>query len=597
MGWWDYTNIGASASRQNQKHIEKIFEYMGYASEADHSPDGGKRTFDRPAVYYCMRSVNPGIEEQIREVKELQYGVKALRDLLNALFPKTIIYLHSASGNNTSDTWKNSDEIYVPQNMTCYSFDSHTYEGRDRPVKSWKSRFVLEPPPIAFIQALIDISANDGNAELTLLLHELAQKLRDHKIVYEDDGSDTRIISREYDVLKGDEGKSRFDSECREFFRNTKIEEYFDEMEGACKIGKPLWDMIEAGRKAVNANAYGDKDAFEQAIKNLDRNAIVTFSGKHFALTGFGIYEKGVIAEIEKRGGIVHSSMVKMADYLIVCLESPGAAKVKKALEWRQKGVSNLIVSDYQMWRAIFDSGDSKSKEEEEIAVARAAEKEARAAEKAAKEAARNAEKEKERKQRLQYQQEKKAAEHERKLKYEQEKKKEREDRENERKRMQALAAEEAAEKERRRQESIANVLYKPGNEPENIRRRINVLFPKLDAAYPNKQIIALYKDHKKWGETVTELYRLLGYPDGKAFLEAYGYTVVDNKGGRPASNNYDEAILELQRRYPNGSALTTVSALQAANPDLPIKSLANSSKVLYGISLGGYLKKKGILS
>lgn len=41
-------------------------------------------------------------------------------------------------------------------------------------------------------------------------------------------------------------------------------------------------------------------------------------------------------------------------NYLIVCLESPGAAKVKKALEWRQKGASNLIVSDYQMWQAIF---------------------------------------------------------------------------------------------------------------------------------------------------------------------------------------------------------------------------------------------------
>lgn len=197
----------------------------------------------------------------------------------------------------------------------------------------------------------------------------------------------------------------------------------------------------------------------------------------------------------------------------------------------------------------------------------------------------------------LKYKQEKKAAEREQKLKYEQEKKKEREARENERKRMQALAAEEAAEKERQRRESIANVLYKPGNEPENIRRRIDVLFPKLNAAYPNKQIIALYKDHKKWGETVTELYRLLGYPDGKAFLEAYGYTVADNKGGRPSNNNYDEVILELHRRYPNGSRLKSVNALKEANPDLPIKSLVNSSKALYGMSLGEYLKKEGILS
>lgn len=55
MGWWDYTNIGASASRQNQKHVEKIFEYMGDSSMEDYSEDGDECTFDRPAVYYCTR--------------------------------------------------------------------------------------------------------------------------------------------------------------------------------------------------------------------------------------------------------------------------------------------------------------------------------------------------------------------------------------------------------------------------------------------------------------------------------------------------------------------------------------------------------------
>ena len=137
--------------------------------------------------------------------------------------------------------------------------------------------------------------------------------------------------------------------------------QYRPNMEAACKAGKPLQEMIEAGRQAVNANEYGDKDAFEQAIKNLDKTATVTFEGKHFVLSGFGIYEEDVIAEIEKRGGIIHSSMVKMADYLVVCLESPGAVKLKKALEWRQKGASNLIVSDYQMWQAIFGKMDSSS--------------------------------------------------------------------------------------------------------------------------------------------------------------------------------------------------------------------------------------------
>ena len=141
---------------------------------------------------------------------------------------------------------------------------------------------------------------------------------------------------------------------------NKSYAEYCAAMEQACKEGKTLQEMIEVGRKTVNANMYADQDAFEQAIKNIDRDATVSFSGKHFVLTGFGSYEDDVIAEIEKQGGIIHSSMVKMADYLIVCLEGPGASKVKKALEWRQKGAKNHIVSDYQMWQAILGEGRKK---------------------------------------------------------------------------------------------------------------------------------------------------------------------------------------------------------------------------------------------
>ena len=88
-----------------------------------------------------------------------------------------------------------------------------------------------------------------------------------------------------------------------------------------------------------------------------------------------------------------------------------------------------------------------------------------------------------------------------------------------------------------------------------------------------------------------------MGYPDGRAFLEAYGYTVVENKGGRPSSNNYVEVIAELQRRYPNGAGSITVDELKLANSDLPIKALQNSAKELFGMPLGKYLKEIGLLS
>ena len=77
------------------------------------------------------------------------------------------------------------------------------------------------------------------------------------------------------------------------------------------------------------------------------------------------------------------------------------------------------------------------------------------------------------------------------------------------------------------------------GAEPANIKKRIDTLFAKLDNAYPDKVIRSLQRDHKHWAETVKELYRLLGYPDGNSFLEAYGYTVQRGEAGRPKTNNY----------------------------------------------------------
>ena len=60
------------------------------------------------------------------------------------------------------------------------------------------------------------------------------------------------------------------------------------------------------------------------------------------------------------------------------------------------------------------------------------------------------------------------------------------------------------------------------GMEPANLKKRLDTLFPKLNEAYPDKVIRSLARDHKKWAETVTELYRALGYPDSESFLKAY---------------------------------------------------------------------------
>ena len=147
-------------------------------------------------------------------------------------------------------------------------------------------------------------------------------------------------------------------------------------------------------------------------------------------------------------------------------------------------------------------------------------------------------------------------------------------------------------------QQSNAAQPRDPNRIPEGIRKRMDTLFAKLDEAYPDKVIVRLSKDHKKWGETVTELYRLLDYPDYKTFLEAYGYQVnTEDKGGRPKKDPM-EIINELKRRYPNGPEFTTVDELKAANPDLAsrFQSLRNKSNEYFGMPFTQYLRSIGLI-
>lgn len=144
---------------------------------------------------------------------------------------------------------------------------------------------------------------------------------------------------------------------------------------------------------------------------------------------------------------------------------------------------------------------------------------------------------------------------------------------------------------------NATSVLYPPGEEPENIRQRLDRLFAKLDYAYPDKIIVGLNRDHRKWGEAVTELYRLLGYPDSSSFLSAYGYSHPNSTGGRPAGDPM-EVVLELKERYSNGPTCTTLLELEAENPDLSSKfsNLRNRGEKFFGMTLAKYFVQEGIL-
>ena len=630
MGWWDYKNIGASTSRLNKHLVARIFEYMGYCSRPDYAADGEDCSFSEPDVYFCMSSVNPYVDEQIRWVKALDgYDIKDLRDLLNALFPGTIMYIHSASGNNTSDTWENHDEVYNPHDMTCYGIDKYVDYGGGtyQPNRSWKARFDLKPPKLSFVEALISISADDENTELTTMLQKLAEKLKDKTIVYVDDPSDDRKVNKKYDIVEGAEARLQIgyrqpsapqpasgDISCFDYCEQNKawIDKYVSELTDLCS-STTIDNLINSRQNALEYSE--NAEILGAALKNIDTNAVITFEDKHFVFTGLAYHEEMFLEyQIEKRGGIYHPKMVNSCDYLIVSLSTPGSGKVSRALSLKDRGFGIQMITEYQLWNALCDKkfnvmSDEEAKallerrkqekkneeaerlkkkqEQEEAKIKREAARQEQLAERRRIAQEAQEKREIERQQREEAKQ--KLAEETARIRQEKEKAKEERER-------QAIAAREQRELQRQEARANAVILYSPGNEPERIQKRIATLFEKLDGAYPDKRIQGLNKNHKKWGETVTELYRILGYADSVSFLEAYGYTVVQDGGGRKTSVDPVAIIKELHRRYPNGAGNVNMDYLKAENPDIPWKTLANNAQAYFGTTLSAYLKGISII-
>lgn len=140
-------------------------------------------------------------------------------------------------------------------------------------------------------------------------------------------------------------------------------------------------------------------------------------------------------------------------------------------------------------------------------------------------------------------------------------------------------------------------VKYRPGEEPEDIKNRLDRLFSKFAVAFPDKKYFGLSSTHKKWGEAVTDLYRKLGYRSGADFLAAYGYTPADGvTGGRP-KKDYGTILEQVKAKYPDGPVWTSVQELIDDNPDVPeLNTLRAKSQQIFGCKFLDYCIQYGLL-
>ena len=143
-------------------------------------------------------------------------------------------------------------------------------------------------------------------------------------------------------------------------------------------------------------------------------------------------------------------------------------------------------------------------------------------------------------------------------------------------------------------------VLYTPGNEPEVIRGKVDSAIRRLKEYYPDSKITrGIQQDHRELAKDISGLYQWLGYENQAAMLAAYGFTVAfESKGGRPATNDYQQIIKALQEKYRDVKKPDSLIQLIEENPELKgqVKTISNKSTELFGMTAAQFFRENGIL-
>lgn len=144
-----------------------------------------------------------------------------------------------------------------------------------------------------------------------------------------------------------------------------------------------------------------------------------------------------------------------------------------------------------------------------------------------------------------------------------------------------------------------SSVLYRPGEEPDIIKEKVDSILGRLAEYYPDHHVPAgLDKAHKSLSSDITGVYQWLGYQDRSSFLSAYGYTMELSQGGRP-EQDFQPILDALAEKYRTQPKPKTLGALIFENPEYKsaLKTLQNRSVELFGMTLKKYLQEVGIFA
>ena len=116
MGYWDFSNIGFSCIRKNEKQVEKLLECMGVDFEDGHGSEAGEIN----SKFYGAKM---GCDNTSLKPSEIY-------TIVNKIFENTTILYESEEGNNSSDYYSRYEEVYDPKvNKVFIGECEYCYDG------------------------------------------------------------------------------------------------------------------------------------------------------------------------------------------------------------------------------------------------------------------------------------------------------------------------------------------------------------------------------------------------------------------------------------------------------------------------------------